>query len=139
MAFLEPVQFAGKAAGKKSAKKATKNKAQLIKVSQVSSEDGNMETTDGGEKEFSHQSPPPANAGKEPTLLQVSKVTSSADERKHQRQVSNGASNGNGKSVKNIYTGFESSKVIKMEKTTQPRLGSVISIVYCSTDACALF
>ena len=101
----------GKVTGKK---KSTKSKAQLIKVSQLS-EDG-IETTDGGEKGKS----PPAKAGKETTLLQVSKVTSSADEGNH-RHISNGASNGNAKCVKNIYTGFESSKVIKMEKTSQPR------------------
>ena len=66
----------------------------------------------------------PATPRRELELLQVSKVTSSAEER------AGGGGGGGGRAgrqeeaarpVKSIYTGFESSKVIKMEQTSQPR------------------
>lgn len=127
IAVLEPVQFVGKGTGKKSAKKA-KSQVQLTKVTQLSSEDGSMDATDGQQElgNAAIQSPP--KAGKEVTLLQVSKVTSSssADEEKRHALDSNRAV----KCVKNIYTGFEASKVIRMERTSQPRLVDVVAKQY---------
>ena len=110
-------------------KKKQKGKVKLSKVSQLS---GGEEATDGR-----------PSSKKESTLLQVSKVTSSSagheegkgtpghapvavdrtEGTKRNSPAAASASGGGGGSnhPKNLYTGFEASKVLKMERTCQPR------------------
>lgn len=124
ISLVESIQAAGEVTGKKSSSKA-KSKEEFTRITQLSSDDDRMEVTDGGLQE---DSAPSKSAGEEMTLLQVSKVTSSADEvegRRFGRDHMETAGVVAVKRVKSIYAGFEVSKVIRMERTVQPRLGSI--------------
>lgn len=122
--MVDTIQSVDKVTEKKSMSK-QKGKVKLSKVSQLS----------GGEEAIDGRQEGKSAAKKDSTLLQVSKVTSSSAAHEEGRGTpghapvamdrveGNGGGGGGGNNhAKNLYTGFEASKVLKMERTCQPRL-----------------